>query len=352
MSDFLPGIFPHKIPGAVHDVGEVAFGGPAQELIGFCGIGDEGWWIAGTAWADFAADGLAGRGFGGLDYFQDGIAFARAEVDGKGIAFLFEMLKGADVGVGKVVDVDVVAEAGAVGRGIVRAEDLQLKIAGQRGLESERDEVRFRIVEFTDLAGLVGSGGIEVAQAGDMQSVGSAVGFEGIFEGELGGAVGIDGLAGIVFGDGDFDRNAVDGAGGAEDEVTDTGVDGGVEEGERVGHIVAEILARVGDGLSDIAVGGEVHDGIDTREHMMKFALVADVALDELEAFGELAEAGGKIVVDDDVIAGFAQGAGGMTADVTCASDNENGHGEPRGKWDERLVYGVEWERGQRRRRL
>ena len=166
----------------------------------------------------------------------------------------------------------------------------------------------------------IGAGSVEVAKAGDAEAISAAVGFERVFESELGGAVGIDGLARIVFGDGDFGGDAVDGASRGKNEVSDPGVDGGVEEGESVRDIVAEIFARVGDGLSNIAVGGEVHDGVDAREDVMEFGLVADVALDEFETFGEAAEAGGEIVVNDDLITRPAQCAGGMTADVACAS--------------------------------
>jgi hypothetical protein len=49
-----------------------------------------------------------------------------------------------------------------------------------------------------------------------------------------------------------------------------------------------------------------MHDGVDAREDVVKLGLVADVALDEFEAFGQAAKAGGEIVVDDDLITGSA----------------------------------------------
>ena len=48
--------------------------------------------------------------------------------------------------------------------------------------------------------------------------------------------------------------------------------------------------------------------------------MIADVALDEFEALGQASEAGGEIVVDDDLITGSAQCASGVAADVTRAS--------------------------------
>ena|ERR1700691_4676832 len=102
--------------------------------------------------------------------------------------------------------------------------------------------------------------------------------------------------------------------------MADSGVDRGVQEGERISDVVAEIFARVGDGFSDIAVGGEVHDGIYPRQDVVELGLVADVTFDEFEAFGQAAEAGGEIVIDDDLITGSAQCASGVTADVARAS--------------------------------
>ena len=52
--------------------------------------------------------------------------------------------------------------------------------------------------------------------------------------------------------------------------MADAGVDRGVQKSERVGNIVTEIFARVGDGFSDITMSGEVHDGVDAREHAVE----------------------------------------------------------------------------------
>jgi hypothetical protein len=67
-------------------------------------------------------------------------------------------------------------------------------------------------------------------------------------------------------------------------------------------------------------MGGEVHDGVNSREDLVELGLIAHVALDKFETFGEAAEAGGEIVVDDYLITGSAQCASGVTADVACAS--------------------------------
>src|SRR6202042_1863614 len=219
-------------------------------------------------------------GFSGVDYFEHRISFAGVEIQGDRVFALFQMLQGADVGVGQIVDVDVVAEASAVGRGIVGGEDIQLGAIGQGRLKGELDQMRFGIVKFADLAGLVGSGGVEVPQTCYAEIEGMPVRFECVFECELRRSIGIDRFARIRFGNRNFDGNAVNGAGRGENKMADSGVDGGVQKSERARDIVAEIFARVGDGFSHITMSGEVHDGVDPRQNLVEFGLVSDVALD------------------------------------------------------------------------
>ena len=52
-----------------------------------------------------------------------------------------EVVERLDVGVGEIVDVDVVADARAVGRGVVVAEHLHRRALAERGLHHQRDEV-------------------------------------------------------------------------------------------------------------------------------------------------------------------------------------------------------------------
>ena len=51
------------------------------------------------------------------------------------------MLQGANVGVGEVVDVNVIAQARAVGRRVIVAKDLQLGACGRRCQKRERDQM-------------------------------------------------------------------------------------------------------------------------------------------------------------------------------------------------------------------
>src|ERR1700685_193930 len=172
----------HPVPGGGDDFVEWARGFPLQESFGFCGIRDQGWRVAGTARNFFVWNFFTGDLFDGGDDLLDGVSAAGADVDGKTIFAGGEMVESFDVRGGKIVDVDVVADAGAVGRGIGGAEDVLLWALARCGAEGERDQMCFGIVEFADFSAFVGTGGVEITQGGEAKSVGAVVGFEGLLE--------------------------------------------------------------------------------------------------------------------------------------------------------------------------
>ncbi len=119
------------------------------------------------------------------------------------------------MGVGDVEDVNVIADAGAIGRGIVRAENFELRNEPEGGIQNFRNEMGFDAVAFTTFGR--GTGSIEIAEGGVVETgVGAVIG-EDFFEAEFGFAVGIDGIFGMIFGDGNGVRFAVGGGGGGED---------------------------------------------------------------------------------------------------------------------------------------
>ena len=66
--------------------------------------------------------------------------------------------------------VDVVADAGAVGGGVVVAVDQDFFTAAESDVEDERNDVGFGLVRFAAMG--QGAGDVEVAQGGVMQAVG------------------------------------------------------------------------------------------------------------------------------------------------------------------------------------
>ena len=189
-------------------------GFPTEGAVEFFFAGDEDGGIAGAARREFAGDFVTGDFFGGVDNFEDGEAAAVADVEsfaGDG----FDGFEGAEVRIGDIENVDIVADAGAVGSGIVGTENFELWDEAKCGVENLGDEVGFDAMGFAALGR--GASGVEIAERGVMDAgVGAIVG-EDFFEAQLGFTVRVDGIFGMVFGDGDGVRLTIGGGGGGED---------------------------------------------------------------------------------------------------------------------------------------
>jgi len=189
-------------------------GFPAEGTVKLFFAGDQDRGIAGAARGKFAGDLVTSDFFGGVDNFDDREAAAVANVEsfaGDGL----DGFEGAKVGIGDVEDVDVVADASAIGSGIVGAENFKLRDEAEGGVENFGNEVGFDAMGFAAFSG--GASSIEIAESGVVQAgVGAVVG-EDFFETQLGFAVRVDGIFRMVFGDGNGVRLAVGGGGRRKD---------------------------------------------------------------------------------------------------------------------------------------
>jgi len=86
------------------------------------------------------------------DHFAHRIAAALPQVEGAAGAAGRQVLERPHVGVGKVADVDVVADARPVRRGVVRAVHMQRGAGRPRAASSTRGSGGFRVVPFADPA--------------------------------------------------------------------------------------------------------------------------------------------------------------------------------------------------------
>jgi len=78
------------------------------------------------------------------------------------------------VRLGEIGDVDVVAQAGAVGRRVVVAEHLQTRTTGRRR-DRPRDDVNLRRVVLADFGVRIGAGRVEVTERDPVDAVGAFV---------------------------------------------------------------------------------------------------------------------------------------------------------------------------------
>src|SRR5882724_5194375 len=114
---------------------------------------------------------------------------------------------------------NVIAHAGAVGRGVLVSEDFERLPLTVDGFESGRDEMSLRTVNLADRTRFVRSGSIEIAKADISQTVGRTVGLERLLENQFGYTVGIHGRTRHILGDRHFGGHSVNGATGRKHKL-------------------------------------------------------------------------------------------------------------------------------------
>ena len=255
------------------------------------------------------------------------------------------------MGGGQVAHVDVVADAGAIGGGIVAAIHLDRGPPAGQGLQHQGDQVGFRVVVLADVTGGVGAGGVEVAEDHAGLAVGGAEIGQQLLHHPLAAAVGVDRLLGGALADGDVlgNRDAVGGAGGAEHQrnrraAPQALLAQGLEQHQGVAQIVAVVLGRLAHALAHVGVGGEVQHGlhrsggqlgVGTGEQGIEQGAVAQLAHHQRHrqhVFGDGAVAIHQVVEHQNGLAGLLQGPHRVAADVAGAAGDQNRHGE-RGDW-------------------
>src|SRR5580658_7760744 len=175
-----------------------------------------------------------------------------------------------------------------------------------------------------------GTGGVEIAESGVVDAGVSAVVGEDFFEAEFGFAVGVDGIFGMIFGDGDGVRLAVGGGGGRENEFLHAVASYGVEKIDASSDVGGVEGAGFADGFGDESFAGEMHDGVDLVFGKDFFDLRAHAEIGSAEnRFGR--DGGGmallKIIEGDDLVAAGEEHLRADAADVACCSSYKNVQG-------------------------
>jgi hypothetical protein len=122
---------------------------PAEHAVKFVLTGDEHGGIAGAARRDFARNFATGDFFRGVDDFEDGKTAAVADIESF-TGDRFNGFESAEVGVGDIQDVNVIADASAVRRGVVRTEDFDVGNEAHGGVENLGDEMGFDTMSFAE----------------------------------------------------------------------------------------------------------------------------------------------------------------------------------------------------------
>src|SRR6202521_4918458 len=299
---------------------------PTEHALELFLAGDQNGRVAGAPRSEFARDLAAGDALGGIYNFQDRESTAVADV--KGFAGnAVDLLKGADVGIGDIEHVDVVADAGAVRRGVVRAEDIDVRQPTAGGIENPGNEMSLHAMMLAALLG--GSGSIEIAEAHVFEPCVELVIGQNLFEYELGFSIGVDGRFPMVFGNGNDFGFAVGGGSGRKNEFFYAVARDGIEQVHTTGHVCGVENTRLAYGFGDQGLGGEVH-------HSVNLVLREDAF--NLRAIGEIYLAkdgsrrhGGTMALQqavqrNDGHAARNQNLRADAADVARRSRNENIH--------------------------
>src|SRR6266849_676362 len=300
---------------------------PAEGTLEFFLAGNQHSGISGTARTQLARDFAAGDALRRSDNFQDREAAAVAHVEGFAGNAL-DLVKRADVRIGDIEHMDVVADAGSVRCGVVRAEDIDMgEPTSGSSVQNARDEVSFVAMMLAAFPG--GSGCVEIAERHIVESGVDLVIREDLFEYELGFAVGVDGRLAMVFGDGNDFGFAVSGGSGRKNEFLYAVAGDGIEQIHAAGHVGGVESAGLPYGFGDQGLGGEVHDGVNLVQGEDGFKLRAireiHLAKDGARRHGS-AMALQQAVQRDDGHAARNQDFRADTADVTRRSGNENIH--------------------------
>src|SRR5260370_5636783 len=215
--------------------------------------------IAGAAWTQFARDFAAGDAFGGIDDLQDREAATVANVEGF-TGNLADFLKRADMGIGDIEDVDVIADAGSVGRGVVSTKDIDVRQCTSGGIKNARNEMSFHAMMFAALLG--GAGSVEIAEADVIESSVELVIGENLFERKLGFSVLIDRRFPMVFGNGNDFRLTVSGSSGRGNEFFHAVARDRIEQIHAASHVGGIENTGLANGFGHESFGDEVHHGV------------------------------------------------------------------------------------------
>src|SRR5580704_16614067 len=122
-------------PCALDDVVEPGiFRLPSELLTDLLRTGDKHRWIAGAPWALFDRNRMTGNPACRVNDLPNAETDAIADVVDK-LVPVFQRLEGEQVGARQILDVDVVADAGTVGGGVVPSEDLDALTTAEGNVE-------------------------------------------------------------------------------------------------------------------------------------------------------------------------------------------------------------------------
>ena len=198
-----------------------------------------------------------------LDDLQHGKAAAVAAIESCACPTSSQIVEREHVGMCEIRDVDIVSQAGSVGRRVIRSEDVEMAALAKSRLRRHLDEMRRPLAGLPAAALRIGACHIEVAEHHIVQRMGSGRVPQHQLGHELRGAIGRDWIERRGFPDRVFLGVAIDRRRRREDEPADLVADGGPDQGMRLHRIVEIIAQGIGDGIRHDDRARKMRDGID-----------------------------------------------------------------------------------------
>src|SRR6266571_6659059 len=163
---------------------------PAEDALELFLAGDQDGGIARTPRSEFAGDPAPGDALGDSNHFENGEAAVVAHVESLA-GNAVDLLKRANVGIGDVQHMDVIANTSAVGSGIVRSKDIHVRDAADGSVQNAGDEVSFHAMMLA--AFLRSASSVKIAERRVREPGVDLIVRENLFEYELRFPVRIDG---------------------------------------------------------------------------------------------------------------------------------------------------------------
>jgi hypothetical protein len=201
-------------------------------------------------------------------------------------------------------------------------------IAQRRG-DRQRDKMGFRLVRLSNETARIRAGGVEVAQGDGAKPVGPALGGDHPLGGQFGVAVGTDRRLGVALHDRGLRAaitQPIDRGAGREHQPPDAAFAHDGQERRRAGDIDVPEDVRPLRRASDLDQAGEVDHRLDLvrLDRLTQGRGVADVAMHEGAPLDRFPEAGIEVVENHRRVAPFAQGLGGVRADIAGPAGDQH----------------------------
>ena len=184
------------------------------------------------------------------------------------------------------------------------------------------------LIGLADAALRVRPGNIEIAQGDVAEVMGPGHVPKDCFHHNLGSSVGVDGIEGGHLVHGHLLRDAIDGGGRGVNEVPDTLLHHGLQQMNRVDDIVAVVFQGLPNGLLHLDGGGKVHNGLGLEggQNIVQVNRVGQFAFDKSAIEDGPFMAGGQVIVDEQLVARFAQGLYDVAANVAGSAGDKYFH--------------------------